>query len=232
MAVVTEQMISQGDLSIVVYIHDDNGQGYTTGRLPCELDGTSIPERKTDTSEPEITQGFFTQGWSKFGGVEKCNNRSAMGLCKKEYLRIVVRGHDDSGQDIASGHLPFHIDGTSKFDSAEGSCVLATGLSISSQGFAKCWSKFGGMELCKTRSAMAMNKQDAWKIRVLFVLGSSAVAEFATEVFWKLAVRGMSQFPATKMGRWPLDRSLLPSTIWPTICLISARCCPSKLHTL
>ena len=61
-----------------------------------------------------------------------------------------MRGHDDSGQDIVSGH---QIDGASKFDSAEGSCVLG------------------------------MNKQDAWKIRDLITLGSSAVAEFATEVF-------------------------------------------------
>ena len=145
MAVVTEQMISLGDLWIVVYIHDDSGQGDTTGRLPCEVDDTYIPERETDTAEPALAQSFFTQGWPKFDGVEKCKNRSALGLCKKEYLRIVVRGHDDSGQDIASGHLPFEIDGTSKFDSAEGSCVLATGLSMSSQGFAKCLSKFGGI---------------------------------------------------------------------------------------
>ena len=34
----------------------------------------------------------------------------------------------------------------------------------------------------------------------------------------KLAVRGMSQFPSTRMGRWPLDRSTLPNTMWPTIC--------------
>ena len=52
-----------------------------------------------------------------------------------------------------SRHLPFEIDGTSKFDSAEGSCVLG------------------------------VNEQDAWKIRDLITLGSSAVAEFATEVF-------------------------------------------------
>ena len=64
-----------------------------------------------------------------------------------------MRGHDDSGQDIVSGYLPFEIDGASKFDSAEGSCVLG------------------------------MNEQDARKIRDLIALGSSAVAEFATEVF-------------------------------------------------
>ena len=109
-----EQMRSLMDLSIVVYIHGGSGQGDTTGR---ELDDTSIPEREYDTAEPALAHGFFTQGWPKFDGVEKCKNRSA-----KEYLRIVLRGHDDSGQD-------------------------------------------------------------AWKIRDLITLGSSAVAEFATDVF-------------------------------------------------
>ena len=50
MAVVTEQMISQGDLWIVVNLHDDCGQGNTTGRLPVERDDTSIPEWKIDTA--------------------------------------------------------------------------------------------------------------------------------------------------------------------------------------
>ena len=90
-------------------IHDDSGQGDTTGRLPCELDDTYIPERKTDTAEPAMAQSFIRQGWPKFDGVEKCKNRSAMGLCKKEYLRIVVRGHDDSGQDIASDIYPSRL---------------------------------------------------------------------------------------------------------------------------
>ena len=80
------------------------------------------PGQHIDTAEPALAQGFFTQGWPKFDGVEKCKNRSAKGLCKKEYLRIVVRGHDDSGQD-------------------------------------------------------------AWKIRDIITLGSSAVADFATGVF-------------------------------------------------
>ena len=50
MAVVTEQMISQGDLWIVVNIHDDCGQGITTGRLPVERSDTSIPECEIDTA--------------------------------------------------------------------------------------------------------------------------------------------------------------------------------------
>ena len=50
MAVVTEQMISQGDLWIVVYLHDDCGQGNTTGRLRVGRSDTSIPEWKIDTA--------------------------------------------------------------------------------------------------------------------------------------------------------------------------------------
>ena len=45
-----------------------------------------------------------------------------------------------------------------------------------------------------------------------------------------LAVSGMSWTPATQMGCWPLDRSWLPRTMWPTVCtMISVRCCPSEL---
>ena len=44
------------------------------------------------------------------------------------------------------------------------------------------WFKFGGMEICKTRFAMEMSDQDAWKNRDFTTLGDSAVAEFVTEV--------------------------------------------------
>ena len=70
-----------------------------------------------------------------------------------------------------------------KFDLAEDSCILATMLSKTLQGFAKCWSKFGGMEMCKSRSVMGMSKQDTWKIRDFITLGGSAVAEFVTGAF-------------------------------------------------
>ena len=43
-------MIGQGDLWIVVGLHDDCGQGNTTGRLPVERSDTSIPEWKIDTA--------------------------------------------------------------------------------------------------------------------------------------------------------------------------------------
>ena len=56
MAVVTEKMISRGDMWIVVYIHDDCGQGNTNGRLPFERGDTSIPEWKIDTAESTITE--------------------------------------------------------------------------------------------------------------------------------------------------------------------------------
>ena len=39
------------------------------------------------------------------------------------------------------------------------------------------------MEICKTRLAMEMSEQDAWKNRDFITLGASTVAEFVTEVF-------------------------------------------------
>ena len=47
----------------------------------------------------------------------------------------------------------------------------------------QCWSKFGGVEICKTRSAMGLSKQDACKNRDFIILGGSAVAEFVTDAF-------------------------------------------------
>ena len=44
------------------------------------------------------------------------------------------------------------------------------------------WCKFGGVEICKTRSAMGMSEQDAWKNRDFITLGGS-VAEFVADVF-------------------------------------------------
>ena len=171
MAGVTEQMISQGDLWVVVFAHDDCGQGNTTCRFPfecgpeqmrslmdlsivvylhggsgqgdttgLELADTSIPERENDTAVPALAHGFFTQGWPKFDGVEKCKNRSAKGLCKREYLCVdtmtVARTHGRS----------------------EISLLLEALRSLSSQ-------------------------------------------QMSSRVPTKLAVRGMSQFQSTKMGR-------------------------------
>ena len=41
----------------------------------------------------------------------------------------------------------------------------------------QCWSKFDGVEICKTRSAMGTSEQEAWKNR------DFTVAEFVTDVF-------------------------------------------------
>ena len=72
-----------------------------------------------------------------------------------------------------------------KFDSAVSSGALATWVSPTSQGyFVQWWSKFGGVEMCKTRSAMGISKQDAWKNRDFIILGGSAVAEFVTDAFF------------------------------------------------
>ena len=68
--------------------------------------------------------------------------------------------------------------------SAEGSGALATGVTPTSQGyFVQWWSKFGGVEICKTRFAMEMSEQDARKNRDFNTLGGSAVAEFVADVF-------------------------------------------------
>merc|ERR1712135_117340 len=108
--------------------------------------------------------------------------------------------------------------------SAEGSGALFTGVMPTFQGyFVQGWFKFCGVEICKTRFAMGMSEQDAWKNRDFITLGGSAVAEF---------VAGLSRIPATQMGCWPLDRSWLPRTVWSTVCtLVSVRCCSSKFRT-
>ena len=153
MAGVSEQMISQGDLWVVVFAHHDCGQGNTTGRFSFECGPEQMSSLmdlwivvyihggsgQGDTTGRELDVFLFLSGKmippsllshmasSRRAGPSSmewrnCKNRSAKGLCKKEHLRIVVRGHDDSGQV-------------------------------------------------------------AWKIRDLSTLGSSAVAEFATDVF-------------------------------------------------
>ena len=145
-------------------------------------------------------------------------------MISQEYMWIVVREHDDSGQGSTTGRLPFELDGTSdrepdglapetesieklflapdpnmddlkgeterdglpeqKFDSAEGSGALVTWVSTTSQDyFEQCWFKFGGVEMCKTRSEMGMSKQDTWKYRDFIILGGSAVVEFVKDAF-------------------------------------------------
>ena len=70
------------------------------------------------------------------------------------------------------------------FISAEGSGALFTGVLPTFQGYrVQGWFKFVGMEKSKTRFAMEMSEQDAWKNREFITLGGSAVAEFVTEVF-------------------------------------------------
>ena len=52
MSVATEQMICQEHLRTVVYVHDDNGRGRESGRLPFELEDTFI----------HLTKIWFRQG--------------------------------------------------------------------------------------------------------------------------------------------------------------------------
>merc|ERR1712232_114208 len=66
----------------------------------------------------------------------------------------------------------------------EGTAALFTGVMPTFQGyFVQGWFKFGGVEICKTRLAMMMTEEQAWKNRDLITLGGSAVAEFVADVF-------------------------------------------------
>ena len=91
-------------------------------------------------------------------------------ICQ-EHLWNVVYVHDDSGRGSTNGRLPFELDDTfipeRKFDSAEGSGVMVTWMPTTTQGFfVQCWPKFGGAEICKTRSTMGMSKQEHLRIVV------------------------------------------------------------------
>jgi len=66
----------------------------------------------------------------------------------------------------------------------EGRGALITGWQPTFQGyFVQGWFKFGGVEICKTRFAMMMSEQDAWKNRDAITLGGSACAEFVADIF-------------------------------------------------
>merc|ERR1711907_410816 len=66
----------------------------------------------------------------------------------------------------------------------EGSGALFTGLIPTFQGyFVQGWFKFGGVEICKTRFAVMMGEEKAYKNRDLITLGGSAIAEFVADVF-------------------------------------------------
>ena len=79
MAVVTEQMISQGELWIGTPAHGDYCQGNTAGRLPFE----SGPEQMSSLMDLWIV---VCSGQGDSSGRELND-------------RVVVRGHDDSGQN-------------------------------------------------------------------------------------------------------------------------------------
>merc|ERR1712232_1056797 len=66
----------------------------------------------------------------------------------------------------------------------EGRAALITGWLPTFQGyFVQGWFKFGGVEIMKTRFAMMMSEQDAFKNRDFITLGGSAVAEFVADIF-------------------------------------------------
>merc|ERR1712070_392204 len=66
----------------------------------------------------------------------------------------------------------------------EGRGALLTGVIPTFQGyFVQGWFKFGGVEICKTRLAMMMTEEQAWRNRDAITLGGSAIAEFVADVF-------------------------------------------------
>ena len=104
--------------------------------------------------------------------------------------------------------------------SAEGSGTWATGVTTNSLGyFVQGWSRFGEVEICKTRFAMGMSEQDARKNRDFNTLGGPAVAEFAADVFLcsfeACRIRSVLD-PNYAKGR-PRDGSWLPKTVWSTV---------------
>merc|ERR1712113_164415 len=67
----------------------------------------------------------------------------------------------------------------------EGRGALITGWLPTFQGyFVQGWFKFGGVEICKTKFAQAMDSErKAWQNRDAITLGASACAEFVADVF-------------------------------------------------
>ena len=111
MSVATEQMICQEHLWTVVYVHDDSGRGSTNGRLPFELNSTSIRKPDGPTPEAERLAAALNMDDLK-GATERCDTLER------------------------------------KFDSKDGSSVLITWVSTTSQGyFVQCWSTHGRTEI-------------------------------------------------------------------------------------
>lgn len=67
---------------------------------------------------------------------------------------------------------------------AEGMGVLATGLGATAAGYfvQGVW-KFGGVEFCKVQFANALGERKTWEHRLGIYLASSAIAEFAADLF-------------------------------------------------
>ena len=106
MAVETEQMSSQGVLWIVVNLHDDCGQGNTTGRLPVERSDTSIPEWGIDTAGMIDVPELMIRPTTEACGTV-CLDTPAKSV--KEHLSIVTCGHVDSGKRTATRRLLFEL---------------------------------------------------------------------------------------------------------------------------
>ena len=108
MAVVTEQKSSQGVLWIVVNLHDDCGQGNTTGRIPVERSDTSIPEWEIDTAGmTDVPELMICPTMEACGTVWPDTPAKSV----KEHLSIVICGHVGSGRRTETRRLLFEQGG-------------------------------------------------------------------------------------------------------------------------
>ena len=96
MADVTEQMSNQGVLWIVVNLHDEFGQGTTTGRIPVERCDTSIPEWGIDTAGMTETPEPMICPIKEERGTVWLDTLDTPAKSVKEHLSIFICGHDGS----------------------------------------------------------------------------------------------------------------------------------------
>ena len=119
MADVTEQMSNQGVLWIVVNLHNEFGQGMTTGRIPVERGDTSIPEWRidiagmTDVPEPMICPIMEERGTVWLDTLD------TLAKSVKEHLSIVICGYVGSGKRTATRRILFDQGGIPEIERDE-----------------------------------------------------------------------------------------------------------------
>ena len=93
-------------LWIVVNLHDDCGQGNTTGRLPVERSDTSIPEWRIGTAGMIDVPELMIRPTTEACGTVWLDTPAKS---VKEHLSIVICGHVDSGKRTATRRLLFEL---------------------------------------------------------------------------------------------------------------------------